>query len=246
MLVQINDRPLLIGGMLRLPGVTLDVNDKDARDLEIRRLVTPVAKLTKPDWFPDWSNNVAVIVASGPSARTVPLTIARKKAKLIVVNNSWILAPWADYLFGIDYAWWQTNKGVPRFEGEKISLRSDGKWGIKDVRMHDHIEKFVVDSPGLIGNGGNSGFGAINLAIQFGAKGIILVGFDMNGSRGYHWHTDHPRGLKNPDEDCLRRWARKLDDQKPLVDSIGVAILNACPDSALKAYDKVNFVELFK
>ena len=247
MLVKINDRALYLNGSLRTPGELVDLSYPNARDLEVRRLVTPVQKLRKPEWFPDWSGDICVIVGSGPSASKTPLSIARNKAKFFAVNNSWELAPWSDCLFGIDFNWWTHHKGVPDFHGIKISLRSDDGWDIKDIRMHDHIEKFMFVSPGEIGWGGNSGFSAINLCLQFGCRNIVLVGFDMRAdeSNAYHWHKDHNGGLKNPDHDCLARWARKLDGQKPAVDQLGAVICNASRDSALMAYAKVDFAEFF-
>lgn len=246
MLVKINDRPLYIGGSLRTPGEMVDLPYPDARDLEIRRLVTPIQKLRKPEWFPDWSEDICVVIGSGPSAKGTPLSVARNRAKFFAINNSWKLAPWADCLFGIDFNWWTYHQGVPKFHGIKISLRSDERWDIKDVRMHDHIEKFMFVSPGEIGWGGNSGFGAINLCLQFGCRHVVLVGFDMQRSNdAYHWHEDHPGALKNPDDDCLARWARKLDQQRPAVDAIGAVIVNASPDSALRAYHNVDFAEYF-
>jgi hypothetical protein len=47
--------------------------------------------------------------------------LAKGRAKVIAINNSWRLAPWADALYGCDYTWWHANRGVPEFAGLKIS-----------------------------------------------------------------------------------------------------------------------------
>lgn len=52
--------------------------------------------------------------------------------------------------------------------------------------------------PGLIHYGSNSGFAAVNLAIQFGATEIRLAGFDMQRTGGQqHFFGDHPEPLTN-------------------------------------------------
>jgi hypothetical protein len=67
----------------------------------------------RPDWFPDWHGETAVIVASGPSAAGVNLECAKGKAKFIAINDSWRLVPWADALYAHDHAWWEVWNGVP-------------------------------------------------------------------------------------------------------------------------------------
>lgn len=109
----------------------------------------------------------------------------------------------------------------------------------KDV---DHI---LTERPGVLGWGGNSGFHALNLAVQFGAQRIVLVGYDMHVSAGEHWHGRHPRGLNNPDARNTARWRRALDGVAPELSALGIEVLNASPTSALTAYPRVEFDGLF-
>lgn len=92
---------------------------------------------------------------------------------------------------------------------------------------------------GHIGYGGNSGFQALNLALQFGARRIVLVGFDMQLADGVHWHGRHASNLNNPSAASLARWATILDRQAPAIAAMGALVLNASADSALTAYRKV-------
>ncbi len=96
----------------------------------------------------------------------------------------------------------------------------------------------------MLGWGGNSGFHALNLAVQFGARRIVLVGYDMTVRNGLHWHGAHPRGMNNPTETNTRRWARVLDDQAERIASLGVEVLNASPVSALTAYRRVKLEDV--
>lgn len=91
--------------------------------------------------------------------------------------------------------------------------------------------------------GGNSGFQALNLAVQFGAKRIILVGFDMRLDLGVHWHGPHGKGLNNPRDILFASWRDALNGAAASLAGLGVEILNASPVSALTAYPIVDLRE---
>ncbi|WP_313666102.1 hypothetical protein [Shinella sp.] len=192
-----------------------------------------------PDWFPDWSGQRAVIVASGPSAVDQPVDLARDRCKVVAINNSWRLAPWADVLYASDAAWWAANDHGG-FAGIKVS-RSDVQ-EVRRVRLRgkpgDYHNDMVFDDPGTIGAGGSSGFQALNLAIQFGARDIALVGFDARVDLGVHWHGRHER-TGNPTESTAAMWAHHLDRQVTALAAHGVRVVNCSPVSALTAYPKM-------
>lgn len=198
----------------------------------------------KPEWFPDWRGETVVIVASGPSAATVPLEVARGKAKFMAVNDSWRLCPWADALYAHDEAWWRVWSGVPSFEGLKISQDSykpNPEWGLKLININKYRDEILVERLGTISWGSNGGFHALNMAIQFGARRIILVGYDCRIDQGINWHGGHKHGLPNKGEVCVILWRKVLDAQAPLLKKLGVEVLNASPVSTLTAYPKVDF-----
>ncbi|UFX41926.1 hypothetical protein HAP47_0021760 [Bradyrhizobium sp. 41S5] len=196
----------------------------------------------KPDWFPDWSGETAVIVASGPSATHVDLAQAKGKAKLITINDSWRLAPWADALYAHDEAWWDVWSGVPSFNGLKISgQRTNPKWDVKLARINKYRDEILVEPDGTIGWGSHGGFHALNLAIQFGARRIVLVGYDCRIDQGINWHGGHQHGLPNKGIVCVTIWRKVLDMQALLLKKLGVEVLNASPVSTLTAYQKVEF-----
>ena len=90
-------------------------------------------------------------------------------------------------------------------------------------------------------HGGNSGAGAISLAAHWGAKRIILLGYDCkfaaDGKR--HWHGDHPKGLGNCNS--LPRFAAQfLEISKHVA---GVQIVNATRDTALTIWPRVPLEE---
>ena len=194
----------------------------------------------------DWSGQVCVIVASGPSAKDEDLSKLKDKCKFIVINNSWELAPWAEVLYASDGRWWSRNERVIReFAGLKYTQDrfAAQKWGLNLVAVTKGNYDLATE-PGKIGVGGNSGFHAVNLACHFRPKRIVLVGYDMTSENGLHWHPDHPRGtLSNPREGSLKRWRRILDNVAPAIAGLGIECLNASAKSALEAYQKVPLME---
>lgn len=212
---------------------------------------------TDTSWYPDWSKEQCVIVASGPSARTVNLERAKGKAKFIAVNRSWELCPWADVLYGCDFSWWESVNFVPDFQGMRVSQHAacqrrnpDGSrkypliYPVHCPRSYENGGK-MQDMRGSVGWGGNSGFQALNLAIQFGTKKIILVGFDMRLDRGLHWHGSHGKyrnkTLRNPHGPQVQRWRKAMDAAKPFIDAAGVKVINSSMVSNLTAYPKIKF-----
>ena len=119
---------------------------------------------------------------------------------MIAVNDAYRLFPDAAVLYACDSEWWDVHGGCPDFAGEKWSSHSVDagghndkrevakKYGLKLVEGRDR-DGFSFD-PACIHYGSNSGFQAVNLAILFGAKRIVLVGFDMRG-------VDRPSGTSS-------------------------------------------------
>ena len=194
---------------------------------------------------PRWSSDLCVVAATGPSL-TQQVAEACKGHKVVVVNDAYRLIPNAQVLYACDSMWWEVHKGCPDFQGEKWS--SHGLTGRHNDKS-DVAEKFGLNlvegkeadgfslDPLIIHYGSNSGFQAINLAILFGAKRIVLVGFDMRVTDKRHFFGDHPTPLRNTANysnfiSAFDRAAKKLPKD--------IQILNATPDSALNCFEKVS------
>ena len=96
---------------------------------------------------------------------------------------------------------------------------------------------------GHIGSGQNSGFQALNLAAQFGATDIALIGYDMRLDRGIHWHGKHPNGLSNPKESTMAGWIKNLEQSAPILANAGVKVTNCSLESALTCWPKMELSE---
>ena len=149
-------------------------------------------------------------------------------------------------LYACDSVWWNKYGGVPRFEGLKYT-QDDCALVYPTVR---YIES--VNAPGLsfnraiIHQGGSSGYQAINLAVHFGVKRIILLGYDnKSGPDGQlHHHPNHPTGMNNPTLDNYTNWAVAFGEMESDLNRAGVAVINCSLDSALDCFPKARLEDV--
>ena len=203
---------------------------------------------SKPDWFPDWQGETIAIIGSGPTAKKAGVELLQGKAKVIAINESWRLAPWADALYACDGHWWRLHDGVKAFKGLKLSQDQEACRAYSDVKKititHIRSDDLCFDRPGHVGAGGNSGFQCLNLAAQFGGQRILLVGFDMRVDLGEHWHPRHQMPLSNPHpNDNIPRWRKAIDGAAGRLEEMGMSVVNCSPVSLLKAYPKMTIEE---
>lgn len=182
--------------------------------------------------------------------------------KVIAVQDAYTALPYADVMYGCNPSWWRLHKDCAGFHGEKWTSHQGGKdstnnkldpdyelkvpiadaFGLNVVEGR-HGDVFSLD-PSYISYGSNSGFQAINLAILFGCRRIVLVGFDMRHVGGKsHFFGDHPGGevRQNSDGDYrnfVRHFAvgaRELPKE--------IVVINATPGSALDCWPIMGFDE---
>lgn len=166
------------------------------------------------------------------------------------------MTPWADVLYAADLRWWRQNVRELQFDGLRVCPTAEA--AVFDRRIHvapfkwrdrDRCEQSMemeFGPAGEIGGGGNSGFQAVNLAAQFGARRIVLLGFDMCiVPRGkLHHHGAHSSPMRNPTERLLAEWAKTLNGQAAALEAHGVEVVNASRNSALAAFPKMNVQEI--
>jgi hypothetical protein len=141
-----------------------------------------------------------ICVASGPSltAEQGFLISCASGWKVIAINNTWQRVPMADVLYACDQQWWKRYHMdvAAKFRGECWTgdRWAAHKYGLCHVQLYD--KPGLCLEHGTIYSGANSGYQAVNLAYHFGAREILLVGYDMQMTYGMsHWHGDHPQGL---------------------------------------------------
>jgi len=181
-----------------------------------------------------WPGQTVAILASGSSlSPNVVEAVRRAQLPVVVTNNVFHLAPWADMLYAADAGWWRYHaQEALKFKGLKVTAQSSVEFPAVMCLRNTGTCGFDAD-PRCIRTGGNSGYQAIHVAMQAGAERILLFGFDM---RGGHYHGPHPEPLRNTTEDTFSRWRERFKTLKVCADSRGIEILNCTPGSALECF----------
>jgi hypothetical protein len=197
-------------------------------------------------WWHEWRGECVAIVGAGPSANKQPIEMLRDRIHVIAINESYKLAPWAEILYACDFGFWQVHNGCKEFAGLRLShdRRACDQFGLQRVNIEQvGSNDLLLDRPTYVGAGGNSGFQAFNLAIQFGATGIMLIGIDCTLEHGMHWHGRHSAPMSNPMEINAKRWQVAFDGAAARVRSLGVDVVNCSQISKLTQYPKTTIAE---
>jgi hypothetical protein len=186
---------------------------------------------------------VAVCLGGGPSLTADDVAYCRGKATVIAVNDSWRLAPWADALMASDAAWWNFYRGVPDFAGLKFCLEPQAAKFPGVTVLRNTGDAGLEHDPTGLRNGRNSGAAAINLAVHFGAKRVVLLGYDMAAKTEgkSHWFGNHPKGLRGNSPYPLFR-AMIGTMVLPLAHA-GVQVINASRETALDCFPRLPLTE---
>jgi hypothetical protein len=187
-----------------------------------------------------WPGETAVCIASGPSLTAEDVGYVRGKARSIVVNTTYRLAPWADVLYAADARWWIWHKGAMDFPGLKFSVGTPpSQYGV--TRLKAAGEPGLSLDPGALCTGMNGGYQAINLAVLFGVVRIVLLGYDLQlgPAKEEHWHGPHnPRSIVAPSllEQKLARFRAAFTALVAPLNAAGIAIVNCTRRTALTCF----------
>lgn len=219
----------------------------------------------------NWKGATVVILGGGPSltldhVRSVEVAHKLERVKCIVVNDAYLIAPWADVHYAADSHWhaWHT-AGVPKpvlkmtaddvrsrwtsFAGQKCTIENSGA-NVKDESVHmlrnkhgtgTHGPGLSVDSRSLV-TGRSSGFQSINLSVLAGASLILLLGFDAReGSDKTHFHGGHPRPLPVQVHEV---WRRHFTAAQGEIKAAGARVINCSPGTAITAFEIGNLDQI--
>ena len=172
---------------------------------------------------PFWDDKPVAVIGGGSSLIDFDYEKLRG-AHVLAVKGAIFDIPWADAGFGLDYC------------RDKIAnVQSRVYWAVREDQPDPSPSKNITllkrldgqqlsDDPGVIYGGGTSGFGAIQICIHKRAKQIVLFGFDYDG------HSP---------SDKWANWAEHFSVYVPYFSQHGIQIVNACPASAIRCFQKV-------
>lgn len=201
-----------------------------------------------------WPNSTIFILGGGPSIKNLDLTKIQGKWPIIGCNMAFLDYPWIDVMYFGDckvHMWisGQDNgkytEQFDAFQGLKVSCCPDTR---EDPRIHAlfrHL-KGIIRERRSIGWNLNTGGSAINLAYHFGARRIVLLGFDMKQiNNRQNFHDYNLEKDKHPDENYkkfIRYFERIAKDAKELE----LEVINATPGSALPYFPIISYEEVLK
>jgi hypothetical protein len=224
-----------------------------------------MAKPQKPEYWTAprlWPGATVVCIAGGPSLTREQVELVRQArfgegrfaggsevgerptVRVIVINSSVELAPWADALYACDTRWWDHHPEALAFPGLKVTLGPEVARAHPEVKLMERIfEPGLAPEPHRIRTGKNGGYQALGLAWHLAGPGRrILVAYDMRVVDGRtHWHGGH----------FFRRWqqdeaATFLPEYPALARELaarGVDTVNCTPGSALRCFPMGDLAE---
>lgn len=171
----------------------------------------------------------------------------RGAGRVIVVNDQYKLAPWADALYACDGKWWKVHTEALKFQGWKVCLSVE-----KRSCEYDEVYSLICsghegfdDRPTHIRSCKNSGYQAMHLAAHFGVRRIVLLGFDMRKVRGDdHWFGDHPTPLKCPPPYSL--FLKLISISAKEFKNREIEVLNCTPNSALRCFTQADLEKVIE
>ena len=193
--------------------------------------------------MPDWSQETVFILGGGPSLRGFDPEPLRPH-RVIGINEAGLsLAPWCDVLMWADRRWLDWNRDRLHLHTGPLKVaRHRSAAGVAHV-LQLAIGKTMSWRKDRLG-GVDCGSSAINLAVHFGCRRIVLLGFDMHDLpldrwREGNWHSAHREPpLEGQREGRFReaheRMAAEIRLRAPRIE-----VLNATPGSALTCWPMV-------
>jgi hypothetical protein len=187
----------------------------------------------------EWPNERAFILCGGESIRAQREQIKQIRGHIIAIKEGVLLRPDAEVLFiGGEHSDIIAKPLIPMFRGKYIVARGKSNPGlpsnIKRVsRTKDHSR--LCDDPTTV-CGYDTGTSAINLAYHFGAREIVLLGYDMTGTRWFNGEWKHPMPMI-PDLH-FRRHMKPLGDIARDAKAKGIRIVNCSPISRVECFEK--------
>ena len=200
-----------------------------------------------------WTGATVAVLASGESLTVEQCEMVKAwrsdTHRAIAINTTFRLAPWADLLYACDGKWWECVDPVTKTKYAEEAAQhftKDSMW-TQDKRAAEVYGLRYIKSErksglsrakGIIHQGANSGFQAINLAYLAGARKFILLGFDCKGN---HWHGSHPSPINTGMPH--NHWKKEFQILSADLEKEGIEVVNCSPGTALKAFKQGDLVE---
>jgi hypothetical protein len=184
-----------------------------------------------------WPGETVAILGGGPSLSPGQIQLVKSAGiRRIATNFAYTLDLEADVLCWGDTHWWFRHRAdVDRHKGMKVTWRPTPEDKVVKFYQMQHAKA----PPSISRNrrlivGSNTGHGAINLAVHFGVKRILLLGFDMRTGSQHNWHNRHTR---HANEERYRHvFLPEMGNSALELKALGIDVVNCTPNSAMKCF----------
>jgi hypothetical protein len=192
-----------------------------------------------------WAGQTVACIASGPSlTREDCDSLRAARLPAIAVNNAGLppMAHWADVHYAADGRWWEAHSDALDYDRLKLAANGD----VHGVQLVHYTGKSgFEDRPDAIRTGRNSGYQALHLAAHFGARRIILLGYDMQATGGEtHFHGYHARPMNNPGPGNFARWREHFAELAPELEKRGMEVINCTRETALTCFRRMSLEDV--
>ena len=188
-----------------------------------------------PDW-PDWTDFPTVILGAGPSLTpdvlwTIQQAREQCKIRVIAINATFRMAPWADHLHAADWQFWDAYQDAVDFPG-MLTTCSEHRRHAEVTYAHGSNRQGLSEDPAYLHHGSHSGYQAIGIAYHCQSPKAILVGYDYRAISGKrHAHPPHPRPCS--DQPPFKHFAEMMATIWTPPPHRAFRLVNCTPDSAL-------------
>lgn len=196
----------------------------------------------------DWGDRIAVLVGTGPSLSRYPAGVIRSLAaaygaRVIAVKEAVWELPEADACVCVDGKWALRRDLETIPAGTRLYMGEHEPWQgpipRNAVFLRQQTTGWLSSDPARIVFGATSGFAALNVATLYGARRIILLGYDYGHGEEQH----HARPEMNPwysrgNARLWTYWRQVFVEAGPALEGLGCTVLNVSPLSALTAFPK--------
>ena len=183
----------------------------------------------------EWVGETVAILGGGPSLTPEQVEQAKRFRRIATNDAALVLDPEADVMCWGDQRWFfwnqkELSKNKSRYRITWRHTPAMNGFPFHTLGYLSPNQSSLSLDPGFIA-ATNTGHGAVNIAVLFGAKRILLLGFDMNQPGGKNnWHTRHKSG---PDASRYQTlFVPELVKAKKLLDQLGIEVINCSPTTS--------------
>lgn len=201
-----------------------------------------------------FETQTVIVCASGPSLTGFDYSRLRDR-NVIAINREHEVIPTAQVLWWSDARYWRGEIEGRKNRDSLLAHPAPYKATCQmDYRPDDDIPPEIIEyrftgalgfdpDPRCLKHGNNGAYAAIHLAAHLGAKMIVLLGVDMRYSPDGRSHRHQGHGLVHTEQTLTQLMLPHFNTLAGPLSELGIEVLNASPDSALRTWPCVSIDE---